>query len=76
MLTDKGFTVITAQGGDVETDETGYSFVHCNIIGAGKGTYLGRAWKASPQVVYAYTNMGEVVHSGGWSDVFKAGSAE
>ncbi|PRQ59696.1 putative pectinesterase [Rosa chinensis] len=67
VLGDTGMTVITAQARDSKED-TGYSFVHCNITGTAKGTFLGRAWRASPQVVYAYTAMGEVVSPEGWTD--------
>ncbi|KAM1668680.1 hypothetical protein ACFX2K_042878 [Malus domestica] len=35
---------------------------------ANSGTYLGRAWRAGPQMVYAYTNMTKVVDPAGWSD--------
>ncbi|GKV17473.1 hypothetical protein SLEP1_g27982 [Rubroshorea leprosula] len=61
--------VITAQGRESLSDESqGYSFVHCKITGSKKGAYLGRAWKPSPLVVFAYTTMGKVVNSAGWSD--------
>ena len=68
MLGDSGMTVITAQARDGKTEDTGYSFVHCNITGTGKGTFLGRAWRASPQVVYAYTAIGDVIAPEGWTD--------
>ncbi|KAM1377182.1 hypothetical protein ACFX2I_038719 [Malus domestica] len=31
-------------------------------------TYLGRAWRGRPHMVYAYTNMTKVVNLAGWSD--------
>ncbi|CAN6544822.1 unnamed protein product [Malus baccata var. baccata] len=31
-------------------------------------TYLGRAWRGRPHMVYAYTNMTKVVNPAGWSD--------
>ncbi|XVE56463.1 hypothetical protein DITRI_Ditri04bG0012000 [Diplodiscus trichospermus] len=65
---DKGLTVITAQARESESEETGYSFVHCSITGTANGTFLGRAWKSSPRVVFAYTEMGSVVNPAGWSD--------
>ncbi|KAL6126886.1 hypothetical protein ACLB2K_074931 [Fragaria x ananassa] len=68
VLGDSGMTVITAQARDGKTEDTGYSFVHCNITGTGKGTFLGRAWRASPQVVYAYTAIGDVIAPEGWTD--------
>ncbi|XWS47839.1 hypothetical protein CRYUN_Cryun13aG0019500 [Craigia yunnanensis] len=65
---DNGLTVITAQASDSASENTGYSFVHCSITGTGNGTYLGRAWKTSPIVVFAYTDMSSVVNPAGWSD--------
>ncbi|PRQ59695.1 putative pectinesterase [Rosa chinensis] len=69
VLGDNGMTVITAQARESDEDN-GYSFVHCNITGTGNGTYLGRAWRAAPKVLFAYTNMGEVVKPEGWTDNF------
>lgn len=63
------FTVITAHARDSSKEDTGYSFVHCSITGKGS-TYLGRAWKTSPRVVYAFTNMGKVVTPAGWTNNF------
>ncbi|BBG99563.1 Pectin lyase-like superfamily protein [Prunus dulcis] len=57
-----GLTVITAQARDSASDDTGYSFAHCKITGTGNGTYLGRAWRISPMVVFAYTSMSEVIN--------------
>ncbi|KAM1477410.1 hypothetical protein ACFXTO_039269 [Malus domestica] len=34
----------------------------------GSDTYLGRAWRGRPHMVYAYTNMTKVVNLAGWSD--------
>ncbi|XP_022738510.1 putative pectinesterase 63 [Durio zibethinus] len=65
---DNGLTVITAQARESSSENTGYSFVHCSITGTASGTYLGRAWKTSPRVVYAYTDMSSVVNPAGWSD--------
>ncbi|XP_022714477.1 putative pectinesterase 63 [Durio zibethinus] len=68
---DTGLTVITAQARESASENTGYSFVHCSVTGTGNGTYLGRAWKTSPKVVFAYTDMSSVVHPAGWSFNFK-----
>lgn len=70
VLGDTGLTIITAQAREYETEKIGYSFVHCNITGTGNNTYLGRAWKSRPRVVYAYTNMSDIVNPKGWSDNF------
>ncbi|MBA0846865.1 hypothetical protein Goshw_008637 [Gossypium schwendimanii] len=64
---DTGLTVITAQARESQEENTGYSFVHCTITGTAQGAYLGRAWKTSPKVVYAYTDMSEVINPEGWS---------
>ncbi|KAK9290685.1 hypothetical protein L1049_008859 [Liquidambar formosana] len=65
-----GFTVITAQAREGASEDNGYSFVHCTITGTIKGTYLGRAWKTRPKVVFSYTNMGSIINPVGWSDYF------
>ncbi|KAM6581996.1 hypothetical protein CsatB_008998 [Cannabis sativa] len=68
VLGDKGLTVVTANGRNSSSENTGYSFVHGVIRGLGKGTtYLGRPWGDMPRVIYAYTEMTKVVHPGGWS---------
>ncbi|KAE8715979.1 putative pectinesterase 49 [Hibiscus syriacus] len=64
---DPRLTVITAQARESSSEKTGYSFVHGKITGAAKGTFLGRAWKSSPRVVYSYTDMSKVVVPSGWS---------
>ncbi|XVF08550.1 hypothetical protein REPUB_Repub07fG0012800 [Reevesia pubescens] len=65
---DKGLTVITAQARESASENTGYSFVHCSVTGTAVDAYLGRAWKTSPRVIFAYTDMGSVVNPAGWSD--------
>ncbi|KAE8715978.1 Pectinesterase isoform 2 [Hibiscus syriacus] len=64
---DPKLTVITAQARESSSEDTGYSFVHGKITGTAKGSFLGRAWKSSPRVVYAYTKMTNVVNPTGWS---------
>ncbi|KHG24685.1 Pectinesterase PPME1 -like protein [Gossypium arboreum] len=64
---DPGLTVITAQARESSSEDTGYSFVHGSISGTAKNAFLGRAWKSSPRVVYAYTEMGNVINPVGWS---------
>ncbi|KAK8487657.1 hypothetical protein V6N13_029166 [Hibiscus sabdariffa] len=59
--------VITSQARESESDDTGYSFVHGKVTGDAKGAFLGRAWKSSPRVVYAYSEMSKVVNPAGWS---------
>ncbi|CAL9008387.1 unnamed protein product, partial [Prunus brigantina] len=62
---DNGITIITAQARNSASEDIGYSFVHCKITGIGSNTYLGRAWRTSPMVVYAYTKMFEVINPAG-----------
>ncbi|KAJ0091812.1 hypothetical protein Patl1_26001 [Pistacia atlantica] len=62
-----GIGVITAHARENESEESGFEFVHCSIIGAGK-TKLGRAWKQRPRMIFAHTYMDTVVSSEGWAD--------
>ncbi|BBG95898.1 Pectin lyase-like superfamily protein [Prunus dulcis] len=62
---DNGITFITTQARDSTSENNGYSFVHCKITGIGSNTYLGRAWRTSPMVVYAYTSMFEIINPAG-----------
>lgn len=61
-------TFITAHARDFPSETTGYSFIHCHISGTGHGTFLGRAWRARPRVVFSYTDMSGEVNPLGWSD--------
>ncbi|KAJ0096698.1 hypothetical protein Patl1_27722 [Pistacia atlantica] len=63
----KGLGVITANGREKATEKSGFTFVHCTIVGTGD-IYLGRAWKESPRVIFAYTYMGTLINSEGWSN--------
>ncbi|GLT98833.1 hypothetical protein SLE2022_163130 [Rubroshorea leprosula] len=61
--------VITAQARERVDDDSGFTFLFCNIIGVGNSsTYLGRAWKERPRVVFAKTYMGTIIKEEGWSD--------
>ncbi|KAM6553399.1 hypothetical protein CsatB_014161 [Cannabis sativa] len=59
--------VITAHGRDNAAEDSGFTFVHCKIIADGD-TYLGRAWREMPRVIFAYTEMGNNINTSGWSD--------
>jgi pectinesterase len=63
----KGLGTITAQGREDASDDSGFVFIHCKIQGTGD-TYLGRAWRKMPRVVFAYTEMGSLIDKEGWSD--------
>ncbi|KAK1584601.1 hypothetical protein Q3G72_034340 [Acer saccharum] len=71
VLGDTGMTVITAQARDTTTEDCGYSFVHGQVTGVETGAYLGRAWMASPRVIFAYTTMSSVVNLAGWDNGMK-----
>ncbi|KAL2526949.1 putative pectinesterase 63 [Abeliophyllum distichum] len=61
--------VITAQARTTDSEDTGYSFVHCKVTGTSKGgvAYLGRSWMPAAKVLFAYTEMSDVVIPEGWS---------
>lgn len=67
VIGDKGITVITAHGRKGSLGRSGYSFLHCKITGT--GTFLGRAWRDASRVVYAYTDMGNVLTDEAWSNM-------
>ena len=60
--------VITAQARTNDVDDIGFSFVYCEVKGikSSKGTFLGRAWRSHPKVVFAYTTMSFIVNPLGW----------
>ncbi|OIW16755.1 hypothetical protein TanjilG_06936 [Lupinus angustifolius] len=70
VLGDEGMYVLTAHARDKNTDDTGYSFVHCDVTGIGNGTLLGRVWMSKSKVVFDYSNLGVVVNKAAWSNNF------
>ncbi|XP_061375317.1 pectinesterase PPME1-like [Gastrolobium bilobum] len=68
VLGDSGMTVIVAQARKSEEEDSGYSFVHCDITGTGTGTFLGRAWFSHTKAIFAYTTMSSVINKAGWSN--------
>ncbi|KAG6718196.1 hypothetical protein I3842_04G138400 [Carya illinoinensis] len=57
--------VIASQATNGKSGDSGFVFVHCNIQGTGD-MYLGRAWKETSRVIFAYTYMGSNINSDGW----------
>ncbi|XP_040940166.1 putative pectinesterase 63 [Gossypium hirsutum] len=62
----RGFTVITTQARESSSEDMGHSFVHGSITGTANNSFLG-AWRSNPRVVYAFTEMSNVVNTAGWS---------
>ncbi|KAL5728518.1 pectinesterase [Ranunculus cassubicifolius] len=60
-----GFSALTASMRDNNNDDSGFSFVNCNISGTGD-IYLSRTWKEKAVVVFAQTYMGMNVNPAGW----------
>jgi len=58
---------ITAQNRASPTEKSGFVFIGCNITGTGK-VFLGRAWGAYSQVIFAYTYMADIIVPQGWDD--------
>ncbi|CAL5186402.1 unnamed protein product [Lathyrus oleraceus] len=56
---------LTAQGRSSILQDTGFSFVNCKVTGSG-ALYLGRAWGPFSRVVFAYTNMDNIIIPKGW----------
>ncbi|KAI3953423.1 hypothetical protein MKW92_029089 [Papaver armeniacum] len=59
---------ITAQGREVVTDNSGFSFINCNVGGTGQ-ILLGRAWRPFASVVFAKSYPADNVASSGWNDL-------
>jgi pectinesterase len=61
--------MITAQARTTDSENTGYSFVHCKVTGTGGVAYLGRSWMPAAKVVFAYTEINDAINPKGWSIV-------
>ncbi|CAH8337091.1 unnamed protein product [Eruca vesicaria subsp. sativa] len=65
--TSKKFGSIAAHHRDHENDDTGFSFLNCNIGGTGK-VVLGRAWGAYSRIIYSKCYIDDVITPAGWDD--------
>ncbi|EXB37139.1 Putative pectinesterase 11 [Morus notabilis] len=58
---------ITAQHRVSSAENTGFTFLGCNITGVG-ASFLGRPWGASSRVVFTYCHMSSAIIPQGWND--------
>ncbi|TVU23491.1 hypothetical protein EJB05_25862, partial [Eragrostis curvula] len=67
-----GHNVITAQGRNSATHDSGFVFQNCTVQGAegedlaGVETFLGRPWKNFSHVIFMDCFLGDVVSAAGW----------
>ncbi|CAL5419497.1 unnamed protein product [Camellia sinensis] len=59
--------VVTAHGRASKDENSGFSFVNCSVGGTGR-IWLGRAWRPFSTVVFAYTQMTDIIAPEGWND--------
>ncbi|KAJ8766550.1 hypothetical protein K2173_023797 [Erythroxylum novogranatense] len=58
---------IAAHHRDSPDDDTGFSFVDCEITGTGN-IFLGRAWGDYSRIIYANSDIDNIIIPDGWSD--------
>lgn len=63
----KGSGAVAAHRRESRDEDTGFSFVNCNITGTGK-ILLGRAWGTSATITYSYCQFDKNVDPKGWTD--------
>ncbi|XP_057778502.1 pectinesterase 1-like [Salvia miltiorrhiza] len=59
---------ITAHARSNDSETSAFVFVHCSITGTGQTAFLGRSWFPYARVVYANSNLTDVVNPLGWSN--------
>ncbi|KAH9619919.1 hypothetical protein KSS87_005941 [Heliosperma pusillum] len=59
---------VTASGRASQDENSGFVFYNCTIGGTGR-IWLGRAWRAFSRVIFAYTNMTDIISPDGWNDL-------
>ncbi|KAL1200498.1 Pectinesterase QRT1 [Cardamine amara subsp. amara] len=65
--TARRYGAIAAHHRNSESEDTGFSFVNCEINGTGK-VYLGRAWGNYSRTVYSDCFIADIITPVGWSD--------
>ncbi|CAA7062688.1 unnamed protein product [Microthlaspi erraticum] len=65
--TAKRYGAIAAHHRSIENEDTGFSFVNCDIGGTGK-VYLGRAWGNYSRTVYSNCFIADIIAPVGWND--------
>ncbi|XP_065851838.1 pectinesterase PPME1-like [Euphorbia lathyris] len=69
VLKDTHKTVITAQAKKEANEDSGYSFVHCNVnADSPKEAHLGRGWFQRSTVVFSYSTMNDGIAPEGWEE--------
>ncbi|ESQ42888.1 hypothetical protein EUTSA_v10013811mg [Eutrema salsugineum] len=63
----KRYGAIAAHHRSIENDDTGFSFVNCDISGSGK-VFLGRAWGNFSRTVYSNCFIDDIIIPVGWND--------
>ncbi|KAA8533919.1 hypothetical protein F0562_031436 [Nyssa sinensis] len=60
--------MITAHARESEADNSAFVSAYCTVTGSGGTTILGRAWRPYSRVIFAYTEMSNVITPQGWSN--------
>ncbi|KAL3503605.1 hypothetical protein ACH5RR_038054 [Cinchona calisaya] len=63
----EGSGAIAANHRDSPDEDSGFSFVHCQISGTGR-VLLGRAWGNYSKVAYSFCDLDSIIAPEGWSD--------
>ncbi|XP_019162107.1 PREDICTED: pectinesterase 2-like [Ipomoea nil] len=58
--------MVSAHGRNSEKEDTGFSFVHCQVTGNSKVAVLGRGWFPYSKTIFAYTYIGNAIKPEGW----------
>lgn len=58
---------ITAQKRSSPSEDTGFIFLNCRITGRGL-MFLGRPWGSYSRVVFAYTQIDDIIYPQGWDN--------